>query len=110
MDTELSDWLEFFKTSTIMRQYALNVEGQKLFVNRHDLAQCGHFFWAAIFGDFKEAGQDFMDLPGKKLVDIVEFLACFMEVLEDRHPRKISAGRFELLWKLADEFSSEVGC
>jgi len=107
-DSELSSWLEFLKIPSDKRQYALNVEkDQKLFVSKRDLAECGHFFSAATLGDFKEAHQNYMDMPDKNLLDIVEFLACFMKI-EDRPPREITAERFEVLWKLADEFSSEV--
>jgi len=106
-DSELSDWLEFLKIRSDKRQYVLHVEDQKLFVNKRDLAECGHFFSAATLGDFKEAHQNYMDMPDKKLLDILEFLACFMPI-EDRAPREITAERVEKLWKLADEFSSEV--
>jgi len=77
-DSELTSWLEVLKTRSDKRQYALNVEDQTLFVSKRDLAECGHFFSAATLGDFKETHHNYIDLPHRKLLDMVEFLACFM--------------------------------
>ncbi len=66
---------EFFEKSRL-RNFALVVEGEKIWVSRETLAEQSPVFEAMFFGEFREAreGVEEMELPEKKLSDVVDFL------------------------------------
>ncbi len=74
---------EFFEKSRL-RNFALLVEGEKLWVSRELLAEHSPVFEKMFFGAFREAreGVEEMELPEKKVGEVVEFLrvAASLEV------------------------------
>ncbi len=66
---------EFFEKSRL-RNFALVVEGEKLWVSREVLAEYSPVFEKMFFGQFREGqeGVEEMDLPEKELSDVIEFL------------------------------------
>ncbi len=66
---------EFFEKSRL-RNFALLVEGQKLWVSREALAEHSPVFETMFFWESREAqeGVEQMELPDKKLRDFIEFL------------------------------------
>ncbi len=70
---------EFCEKSRL-RNFALVVEGEKLWVSREVLAEHSPVFDKMFFGQFREAreGVEEMELPDKKLNDVVDFLRVTM--------------------------------
>ncbi len=66
---------EFFEQSRL-RNFALVVQEQKLWVSREVLAELSPVFDKMFFGNFKEAqeGVEEIPLPGKQVAQVVEFL------------------------------------
>ncbi|XP_060567059.1 BTB and MATH domain-containing protein 38-like [Ruditapes philippinarum] len=54
----------------------LVVEGTKLYVAKNILSLASPVFDAMFQSDFKEKSSDELELPGKKLRDVLEFLRC----------------------------------
>ncbi|XP_060578424.1 uncharacterized protein LOC132735486 [Ruditapes philippinarum] len=54
----------------------LVVEGTKLYVAKNILSLASPVFDAMFQSDFKEKSSDELELPGKKLKDVLEFLRC----------------------------------
>ncbi len=65
----------FFEKS-YSRNFALVVEGEKLWVSKEQLADASEYFRAMFFGGVREsrAGVSQVELPGKKVEDVVELL------------------------------------
>ncbi len=70
---------ELFEESRLCN-FALVVEGQKLWVSREALALHSPVFETMFFREFREAreGVEELKLPDKKLSDVVEFLRVTM--------------------------------
>jgi len=107
INQDLSTWLEIFKKSDDRRNFPVLVEGVQLFVNKHALAAASPVFEKALFGNFKEAQENQLKLPEKKLSEILELFACLLTVAG--HCRKeVCHTNFISLWKLGEEYFIEV--
>ncbi len=78
-----------FSKKTRQRNFALVVEGEKLWVSREILADYSPVFEKMFFGDFKEAQDEIEEipLPEKKRDDVEEFLRVMhASQLSDNEP------------------------
>lgn len=100
-------WLKYFKSTDTERNFPVVVENTQLFVNKYMLAGCSPVFKNALFGDLKEANQNHLDLPQKKLNDIVTLLSCAMYFLPGQKRCRISVDNFAIVYRLADEYIIE---
>jgi len=107
IEAEMDPWLEIFKKPDDRRDFPVLVEGVQLFVNKYALAGTSPVFEKALFGKFKEAEENQLKLPDKKLNEVLELFACSLTVAG--HCRKeVRCANFNLLWKLAEEYFIEV--
>jgi hypothetical protein len=65
-----------FTEKTWRTDLCLVVEGTKLYVAKVILSLSSPVFDAMFQSDFKEKSSDELELPGKKLTDVLEFLRC----------------------------------
>ncbi|XP_060587097.1 uncharacterized protein LOC132742645 [Ruditapes philippinarum] len=65
-----------FTEKTWRTDLCLVVEGTKLYVAKVILSLASPVFDAMFQSDFKEKSSDKLELPGKKLTDVLEFLRC----------------------------------
>ncbi len=83
---------EFFEKS-LLRSFPLVVEDQKLWVSRELLAEHSPVFENMFFGAFREGQKDAeqVDLPEKRLDDVLEFLRVTispeMKLITSKIPR-----------------------
>lgn len=105
--TNNESWLAYFKRQDEQRDFPLVVENTNLFVNKHLLAASSLFFKKALFGELKEANQNFMALPDKKVEDIATLLSCALYYLPGRERCEVSIDNFATVYRLADEYIIE---
>jgi len=107
LDQDLSTWLEKFQNAGDRRDFPVLVEGVQLFVNKYALAAASPVFEKALFGDFKEAQENQLKLPDKKLNEVLKLFACLLTV-EGHFRKQVNHTNFAVLWKLAEEYFIEV--
>lgn len=78
----------------------LVVEGKKLFVNKGILMVASPVFAKMLTAEFKEKDASEIDLPGKKVLDIVAFLRCIYPDIMD----EIDSTNVYQVLHLADEY------
>ncbi len=81
--------MENFDKKSEHTPVALEVEGRKLWINPHHLANQSDYFKSMFFKGFKEADQDVIQLKGKTLDSFLPFLRCLTQ------PFPVKEGTFE---------------
>lgn len=99
-------WLEYFKLHDENRNFAVSVEGTKVFVNQFMLAASSPMFQKMLSGSFKESQQSPIILSGKKLADIVDLFASAM-FCPDKPRLEVTIENFVPLHSLAGEYLME---
>jgi len=108
MESNVSkEWLEIFQTPDDRRDFPVRIEETVLYVNKHALAGFSPVFEKAIFGEFKEAKENELKLPGKSLTEVVELFSC-MFAIPNHAKNEVSLKNVVTIWKLADEYLIEV--
>lgn len=83
------------------RSFVLIIEGQNVYVSKETLAIYSPVFKKMFYGNFKEADENCVKLPDKKLTDVVELLQCLLP-----YPSKseIDENNVNLMLTFADEY------
>lgn len=87
--------------STEARNFCVNVEGSKLYVPRGALALYSPVFERMLYGDFKEANANSVDLKEKKLNDVLELFQVLFP-LPVRKP--VDDNNVDTMLSFADEY------
>jgi hypothetical protein len=82
----------------------LKVEDQIFWVSRQELAGYSLVFETMLYGRFKEAKQDEIELKGKKAVDILELIQCLIPNLDQK---PIDFSNVESMLQFSDEYQIE---
>lgn len=87
------------------RTWALEVEDKVFWVPREFLAMYSPVFNAMLYGEFAEANQNKIPLPGKKWKEVKELLLC---MIPTPMFKEIDDSNVELILKFSNEYQIEA--